>query len=88
MQAAYSDKYDDALIEEFEDGDGEELRLFWFCRKDGTKPEVCDYGEKERVAVDKRGRIYGVYLYAKDKEHAEKKAHDMLAQYAAEHLGL
>lgn len=88
LQKIYSDTCFDACIEEFEDGDGEELRILWFCNADGTNPRICDYIDKEMVGVDRHGRIYGVYLFAKDAKHAEKKAHDMLARYKAELLGL
>lgn len=81
LKRLYSDSYGEAIIEVFEDKEGSELNLFWFCNKDGKNPQIEDYPENERVAVDKFGRIYGVYLYAKDEAHAEKKAHDMIAEY-------
>lgn len=88
LQKIYSDKYDDADIEEYEDGEGEDLRLLWFCDENGLNPEVRDYSSEEQVITNMHGEIQRVYLYAKDAEHAEKKAHDMLAQYRAERLGL
>lgn len=89
LQEIYSDKYNEADIEEYEDGEGEELRLLWFCDKNGLNPEVRDYyGEEEKILIDRFGEICGVYIYAKDAGHAEKKAHDMLAQYQAERIGL
>ncbi len=88
LKKIYSDTYDEACIEVFEDGDGSELRLLWRCDENGNNPLLIEYPEKEEVAVDKYGRIYAVYLYAKDKAHAEKKAHDMIAEYKAKRANI
>lgn len=83
LKKVYSDSWGEAIIEVFEDGEGSELNLFWFCNQNGHNPQLWEYPENEHVAVDRHGKIYGVYLYAKDEMHAEKKAHDMIAEYKA-----
>lgn len=88
LQKIYSDDYERASITEFEDGEGEALRLMWFCNEYGHDPKLYEFQEKERVATDRYGNIYGVYLYARDEKHAEKKAHDMIAEYRARQAGI
>lgn len=88
LKKLYSDKWEDTSVETFEDGEGSELNLLWFCNENGHNPRIQENTEKERVAVDRFGRIWGVYLYAKDEVHAEKKAHDMLAEYKAKKSGI
>ena len=83
LKKIYTDKWNEADIEIYEDGEGSELNLFYFCDQNGCNPKIRDYAENERVAVDRFGKIYGVYLYAKDESHAEKKAQDMIAEYKA-----
>lgn len=88
LEKLYTDIYDEARIEEFEDGEDGELNLCWFCDENGCNPSLQDYPKKERIEVYRDGKIYGVYLYAKDKAHAEKKAHDMIAEYKAKREGI
>lgn len=89
LKALYSSDYQDAFIEEFEDGEGMDLNLFWICDKNGCNPSFGEYNGKEQVLVNnKTNEICGVCLYAKDEQHAEKKAHDMIAEYKANKAGI
>lgn len=88
LKELYTDEWNDVSIEIFEDGEDYELNLFWFCDENGRNPQLYEYPRKEQVAVNRSGKMYGVYLYAKDKEHAEKKAHDMIAEYKAKNANI
>ncbi len=82
LRVLYSNDWDDAVIEEFEDGEGEDLRRLWFYDKERDYASVRDYPEEEQVCTC-LGVIVGAYVYAKGKKHAEKKARDMIAEYKA-----
>lgn len=82
----------DASVEVFEDGDGEDIRILWQCDEHGRNAEPVDEQDKNnpfcpynvedyKVLKDGMDRIYGILVYAKDAEHAEKKAQDMIAEY-------
>lgn len=66
LKKLYTDEYDEAFIEIFEDGEGSEPNLFWFCDRYGDNPQIYEYNDGgERIAVNKFG-ICGLCLYAKD----------------------
>lgn len=89
LESIYSDDLCEAKIEEYEDGDGMDMNLFWYCDKNGCNPSVQDYNGREQVLVsNKTKEIYGVEVYAKDALHAEKKAQDMIAEYKAKKAGI
>lgn len=88
LSVLYSDSYDDARIEEYEDGEGEDVRVLWRCGEDGSNPELFKYDRTEGVYEDIFGDPYAIYVFAKDASHAEKKAHDMLSEYRAKKAGL
>ncbi len=88
LREIYSDSYEEANVEEYYDGEGKDLQFFYLCDKEGNHARLWEYPEKEKVFVDNTGRMYAVGVYAKDKEHAEKKAHDMIAEYKARKEGI
>lgn len=88
LKVLYTDDWNDARIEEYEDGMGDDLNICWNCDKNGCNPTIWDHADKEGVLTLKNGSIYGVTVYAKDAEHAEKKAHDLIAEYKAKNAGL
>jgi len=89
LKSIYSDTYNDASIEEYEDGEGSDLNLFWYCDKNGCNAQFEEYPRLEQVCVNNiTQEIHGVLVYAKDAAHAEKKAQDMIAEYKAKQAGI
>lgn len=76
------DYWDDVRIKVFEDGEGKDLSIFWYYDVRHNSIVADDYPSSESVKTY-GGEILGAYVYAKDKEHAEKKARDMIAEYKA-----
>ena len=87
LKKLYSDRCYKAHIEEYEDGEGEDIRALFIYRQFDNTVAVRDYDDNERVDIDLYGNIYAI-VSAKDKEHARKKAQDMIAKYKAEKLDL
>lgn len=93
LKLLYSDRLYDAEIEEFEDGEEKDMCMGWSCDRDGCNPWLDEHADKsrdiERVNIDPITKeISSVYVFAKDATHAEKKAHDMIAEYKAKVAGL
>lgn len=89
LQQIYTNRYNEASIEVFKDGEGADLSIYYYCDENGCNPEIEDYPGDEEVVVNKfTKKIYGVRLYAKDAAHAEKKAHDMIAEYKAKQANI
>lgn len=98
LKAIYSNNYrwssGEAEIEEYEDGEGGDLRTLWTCDENGLNPNVCpvNVDDKEEIITYKngehKGKVYRVFVFANDADHATKKAQDMIAQYKAEKAGL
>lgn len=85
---AYSgDIWGDARIEVYEDGENGEEYYCWDCDPVGNVAEISEYNQPEGVRTCKNG-VYNIVVYAPDKEHAIKKAQDMIAKYKAEQAGL
>lgn len=83
LQKLFNEKYDEAKIETYEDGEGYEFNLYWYV-KEGKSPELLEYTGAEEVTVEgDYNNIYSAFLYAPDKGHAAKKAYDMIAEYKA-----
>lgn len=87
-EEAYSDNWDDARIEVYEDGENEKERYCWAYNPVSNTATISEYNEKERVKTNMRGEICTVIVYAPDEKHAIKIAQDMLAKYKAEQAGL
>lgn len=89
IKRKYSDMYEDTQIEEFEDGEGMDDNLYWeyLCSKNDCYISNPEYGDEEEVC-EYKGEIWGACLYAKDAEHARKKAQDMIAEYKARKEGI
>ena len=85
---AYSDKWSEAWIEVYEDGEKEKERYCWIYNPVSHTAEISDYNENERVLKTIGDKIYRVVVYADTKKHAIKKAQDMIAKYKAEQAGL
>ena len=77
--------WDEACIETFNDGEGTELNLFWDYNVRKNTAELFDSPDKETLCLQGSETI-SVWVYAKDKEHAKKKAQDMIAEYKASPL--
>lgn len=86
----YSDKYEKAFVEEYDDGIGERIGVYYTTDGKGNCPEVCDFAGSSELGVhaDRDGIIYGVTVFARDEKHAQKIARDMIAQYKAEKANL
>lgn len=88
LKKLYTDDREMAEIEEYEDGEGEDVRVLWrYSVADGSV-SISDYSENEKVITDRSGFTFAAYVYAKDAEHAKKKAQDMIAEYKAKRKGL
>ena len=87
LRKIYSDSFDEAYIEEYEDSDSEDIRALFIYRQSNDNVAIWDFNENEKVDIDGNGDIYAI-VSAKDKEHARKKAQDMIAKYKAEKLDL
>lgn len=85
---AYSDKWGEARIEVYEDGEKEKECYCWNYNPVSHTAEISNYNEKERVVKDRKGKIYSVVVYADIEKHAVKKAQDMIAKHKAEQAGL
>ena len=95
----YSDKYDEAMVEEFEELSDEaierkmkelEQRFIFGIKADGTVGEVRAVYEKKTAPymLKDYGNNLEFSIPAKDKEHAIKIARDMRFKYIAEKFGL
>ena len=86
----YSDKYEMAYVEEYEDGAGKQIGVYYHLDGDGNNPYIADCAGNEMLGVhaDRNGEVYEVIVFARDENHAQKIAHDMIAQYKAEKAGL
>lgn len=73
LKKLYTTKWGEAFIEIFEDGEGSELNLFWFCDKNGQNPCIEEYTGNERVAVDKFGKICGGIFMQKTRNTQKRK---------------
>ena len=88
LRKIYSDSFDEAYIEEYEDSEDEDVRATFVYHQSDDSVCLWQYGdERERIKADWDGG-FCVYVHAKDKEHARKKAQDMIAKYKAEKLDL
>lgn len=85
----FSDDWRDANVEEFEDSECDESEMIYTYNSYYDRVELDEYdqNEKERV-LECKDNTYIVYVFSSDKDHARKKALDMIAQYKAENLGL
>jgi hypothetical protein len=88
LYTLYSNGRDGFFIEEYEDGDGQDLCIPWLCDENGCNPKMLIYYQKERIQTNCDGSITSLIVLAKDKAHAEKKAHDMIAEYKAKKEGI
>lgn len=89
LKLLYSGQYYDARIEEYEDGEGDDVNVCWWCDHNGCNAQFKEYPENERIVINPRTKeIAGVYVFSKDAAHAEKKAQDMIAEYKAKLAGL
>lgn len=78
---------DAAMIEEYEDGEVEDIKFFWRYDSEDDEVEIDKYAEcneKERAYKYSNHDSYCAYVWSHDAEHARKKAQDMIAQYKAE----
>ena len=87
LRKIYSDSFDEAYIEEYEDSDSEDIRALFIYRQSNDNVAIWDFNENEKVDIDGNGDIYAI-VSAKDEEHARKKGQDMIAKYKAEKLDL
>lgn len=87
LRKIYSDSFDEAYIEEYEDSESKDIMVLFIYRQSNDNVAIWDSNEDEKVDIDGNGNIYAI-VYAKDKEHARKKGQDMIAKYKAEKLGL
>lgn len=89
-----SDKYDDAVVEEYEESNIE-LKPIWLVRfyKYGL-PKAFAVSYEDQLTFDKplntvrefeHNCRFEVYVEAKEEEHAIKIAEDLVAQYCYEH---
>ena len=93
LQKIYTDHYEDAEIEEYEENDEKylESRMIWFydAYKDEAK-KTGDFGDGEDESIwdSTYSGICGAYVVASDAEHARKKGQDMIAKRKAELAGI
>lgn len=96
LRVIYSDEYNIADIETYYDGViCGEMNIPWIYYPDENFAriiELCDSDmagfEDGKVLIGSNDSAYGIYVYAPDKEHAEKKAQDLLAVHNAMMVGI
>lgn len=89
LKEIYSDEYDEAEIEEYEDSEaGEELRVPFIYWTGSNSAIPCSVLTQEGVNINRFGELVGAVVLSTDAEHAKKKAQDMIAKYKAEQEGL
>lgn len=85
----FSDGWDDAEVEEFEDSKCGESGMIYTYHSRCDFVELDDYCQNEEEGVHEyKDGVYTVYVFASDKECAKKKALDMIAEYKEKDLGL
>lgn len=97
LKNAYTDNLDKAEIEIYEDDETDnEPRIAWYYDYRTNKAEPREFAwdydkgemvEKEKVIHDDE-TVTGAVVFAKDKNHAKRKAQDMIAMYKAEKAGI
>ena len=89
-----SDRYDDAVVEEYEESSVELKPIWrvWFYKHGAPRANALSYEDKlifnaPLNTVKERGDFcrFEVYVEAKGEEHALKIAEDLVAQYCYEH---
>lgn len=86
--------YGEAMIEEFEDTDCEEVMALWGCDECGNHADLHEDDTEiislvsDHIYFSDDGEVLGVYVIASSAEQAEKKAHDMIAEYKAKKAGI
>ena len=88
LKKIYTDEWDDAEIEEYEDAENGEVRVFFRYDLQNGEVSAWDFNGEEKVMATPDGAIFGVDVYAQDADHARKKAYDMIAKYMAENAGI
>ncbi len=92
LREIYSDSYEDANIEEYYDGEGKDISVLWeYCENKAGYTHTVLYDRndvREHVEFYPESSTFYVYVFANDREHAEKKAHDMIAEYKARKEGI
>lgn len=85
---AYSDKWNEACIETYEDNENDEQMLYWQYSLGTDTLTLSETIDTEKIWTHQNGSIYRVDVRDSDKMHAFKKVFDMLAKYKAEQAGL
>lgn len=88
LKKIFTDKWDEAEIEEYEDGENGEIKIMWRYDVGTGNVDPAEYEGTEMVVEDNYGCVCSVQVYAPDANKACKKAFDMLAKYRAEQAGL
>lgn len=85
-------EYDKCDIEEYEDGKvlfNESLSAYFVNFEKGTvKKDDTEYAVRWPICEKKDGTIYGMYVFAKDEDHAMKIASDKRAMLMAQKEGI
>lgn len=94
LRKAYSDYFEEAEIEEFEETDIHDCRVLYFVSQyvDGSiyvTNEVGElYADKGVINRDEHNGTLYFYVYADDEEHAKKIFFDKKAEYLARKNGV
>ena len=93
LRKIYSDDYEEAEIEEYDEEDGKDTRerktYYYRIADDSVWESDFEGTSREYVSVDGvKDVIKGVRVIATDEEHARKKAQDMIARFKAMQAGL
>lgn len=90
-----TDDLDEAEIEIYEDDEtSDEPNVFWDYYYETNNVAIYEYSFsnydeiREEVFQNKDGTITRARVFAKDAEHAKRKAQDMIAMYKAEKAGI
>ena len=84
LQKICSDRYSDADIETYEDGELQDYKFWWHYDAYYDEIEMYD----ECLLKDEYAAGDDAYVCAPNPERARKKAHDMIAKYKAKRAGL
>ncbi len=89
LKEMFSEGGREANIEEYEDGAIETMDLRWCVDLETFDVVAINKNSAWWECCDELDFAFGrAYVKAKDKEHARKKAQDMIPQYYAERQGL